>query len=130
MNPLALEWVEKAEGDLATATRELRARIRPNYDSACFHAQQMVEKYLKALLQEYKSDIPRTHNLVELLSLCLEFDRGLVLLEPDLKGLDGYAVRIRYPGQSASKADASAALKIARAVRGAIWSHFGFEKYN
>jgi hypothetical protein len=34
------EWVAKAEGDYATAGRELRARRHPNYDAACFHAQQ------------------------------------------------------------------------------------------
>lgn len=40
MNPLTLEWVEKAEGDLLTARREYRARRSPNYDAVCFHAQQ------------------------------------------------------------------------------------------
>ncbi len=52
MKPLTREWVEKAEGDFATARRELRARKDPNYDAACFHAQQCAEKYLKACLQE------------------------------------------------------------------------------
>ena len=49
MKPLTREWVRKAEGDYATAAREMRARKSPNYDAACFHAQQCVEKYLKAL---------------------------------------------------------------------------------
>ena len=40
MQPLTTEWVQKAEGDLTTAQRELRARLNPNYDAACFHAQQ------------------------------------------------------------------------------------------
>ena len=44
MNELTTEWVAKAEGDYATAERELRARRRPNYDAVCFHAQQTVEK--------------------------------------------------------------------------------------
>ena len=52
MKPLAREWVNKAEGDFATAARETRARKSPNYDAAHFHAQQCVEKYLEALLQE------------------------------------------------------------------------------
>lgn len=52
MNPLTRERVEKAEGDLATVGREIRARKAPNYDAVCFHAQQCTEKYLKALLQE------------------------------------------------------------------------------
>jgi hypothetical protein len=30
MNPLTLEWVDKAEGDYVTATREYRARISSN----------------------------------------------------------------------------------------------------
>jgi HEPN domain-containing protein len=44
MTPLAAEWVSKAEGDYATARRELRARNKPNFDAVCFHAQQCVEK--------------------------------------------------------------------------------------
>lgn len=48
MPSLSQEWIQKAEGDYATAIREYRARKLPNYDAACFHAQQCVEKYLKA----------------------------------------------------------------------------------
>jgi HEPN domain-containing protein len=117
MNPLTLEWVEKAEGDLVTALRELRARRQPNYDAACFHAQQMAEKYLKAWIQESGKDIPRINNLVDLVTLCIVSDKTFTFLEPDLRGLDGYAVRVRYPGQSANKMDAAAAVKIAQSVR-------------
>jgi len=49
MKPLTREWVSKAEGDYATARREVRARRQPNFDAACFHAQQCAEKYIKAL---------------------------------------------------------------------------------
>ena len=51
MNGLIKEWVGKAEGDYNTALREYRARKHPNYDAAGFHAQQSIEKYLKAILQ-------------------------------------------------------------------------------
>jgi hypothetical protein len=34
MNPLTLEWVDKAEGDFATAEREWLVRENPNYDAA------------------------------------------------------------------------------------------------
>jgi HEPN domain-containing protein len=50
MTPLTREWIDKAEGDFATARREIRVRQAPNYDAVCFHAQQCVEKYLKARL--------------------------------------------------------------------------------
>ena len=62
MNPLTLEWVQKAEGDFTTAVRELRARKNPNYDAACFHAQQCAEKYLKAVLQERAIVFGKSHN--------------------------------------------------------------------
>ena len=35
-NPLALEWLVKADADYVTANRELRARKMPNYDATCF----------------------------------------------------------------------------------------------
>ena len=60
MRALTTEWVEKAEGDYATAGREIRARRRPNYDAVCFHAQQTAEKYLKAFLQENDVAFPKT----------------------------------------------------------------------
>lgn len=47
MSPLTAEWVAKAEGDLTSALRDWRARKVPNYDAACFHAQQCAEKYLR-----------------------------------------------------------------------------------
>ncbi len=59
------EWVEKAEGDFAVAGREPAAPA-PVFDAVCFHAQQCVEKYLKALLQDRGIDFPRTHDLVAL----------------------------------------------------------------
>lgn len=40
MKPLTHEWISKAEGDWHSAQRENRARKQPNYDAACFHAQQ------------------------------------------------------------------------------------------
>ena len=110
MNDLTAEWVEKAEGDYATARRELRARRHPNYDAACFHAQQTAEKYLKAFLHELGVAFPRTHSLIELLELCLPLDASFELQRRQLVLLDRYAVRYRYPGESADKAEARLAV--------------------
>jgi len=103
MTELAAEWVEKAEGDYATAGREWRARRQPNYDAACFHAQQTAEKYLKAFLQEHGVAFPKIHSLIELLELCLPLDASFELQRDHLVRLDRYAVRYRYPGESADK---------------------------
>jgi len=52
MKASTVEWVEKAEGDWKIAQRAYHARKDPNYDAACFHVQQCVEKYLKARQEE------------------------------------------------------------------------------
>lgn len=44
------EWVAKAENDLKNATHTLRLGTDCPTDNVCFHTQQCVEKYLKALL--------------------------------------------------------------------------------
>lgn len=63
MKPLTHEWINKAEGDFAAASREIRVRKSPNYDAVCFHAQQCAKKYLKALLQEAEIPFGKTHHL-------------------------------------------------------------------
>jgi HEPN domain-containing protein len=70
-NPLALEWLVKADADFVTANRELRARKMPNYDAACFHAQQCVEKLLKSIMIHEKLVPPKSHDLSYLLILTL-----------------------------------------------------------
>jgi len=66
MNATDKEWITKAEGDYATAGRELRASESPNYDAVCFHAEQAVEKLMKALLIHLRVTPPRTHDLAVL----------------------------------------------------------------
>ncbi len=117
MQPLTSEWIQKAEGDLATARRELRARTVPNYDAACFHAQQCAEKYLKALLQEAVTPFGKTHNLSLLLDLLKDQYPALELIRPTLAMLSAYAVEYRYPGESADKTVARQAVKMAEEVK-------------
>lgn len=45
---LAKGWFRKGDSDLATA--QLIAHSNGPYDTACFHAQQAAEKYLKGFL--------------------------------------------------------------------------------
>lgn len=92
MNPIATEWVAKAESDYATARRELGVRKQPNFDAVCFHAQQCAEKYLKGLLQKQRLVIPRTHNLEALAKPLLEAHNALTPLAADMRSLGAYAV--------------------------------------
>ncbi|RRR67815.1 MAG: HEPN domain-containing protein [Candidatus Viridilinea halotolerans] len=125
MHPLTAEWVAKAEADFATARRESRIRIMPNYDAACFYAQQCVEKYLKALLQEAGNVIPHTHDLIALLNLIEPPYADLTALLGELSLLSAFGVAVRYPGANADRAMARQAVAHARAVRAIVRQHLG-----
>jgi HEPN domain-containing protein len=117
MLPITNEWVEKAEADWATAERELRVCERANYDGVCFHAQQCAEKYLKAYLAEATIRFPHTHNLVALLTLASPMEPSWTSLDADLRGLNLYAVVVRYPGMSATFDEAHDAVESCRRIR-------------
>ncbi len=119
MNPLTLEWVEKAESDYKIALLIQREQ-NPLYDGICFHAQQCIEKYLKAWLQEANLPTPRIHNLTELLALIVPSVPMWRTWAPDFSALSEHAVAIRYPGNSATADTASHAMHICDTVRQAV----------
>lgn len=51
MNPVAEEWIVKAEGDYASALREFRARKNPNYDSARYPGESATRGEAKQAVQ-------------------------------------------------------------------------------
>ena len=99
------EWIGKAEGDYFSAMREHRARKHVNHDSTCFHAQQCVEKYLKAILVDLGIPFARTHDLLPLLDACLKHHVLWAAWHDDVEWLSQYAVLFRYPGESATPND-------------------------
>ena len=112
-------WFRKADSDLRTAQRTL-ASDGP-YDTACFHAQQVAERYLKGLLAFMGQPIPRTHNLEELQQLCLTLVPTLELTNVDLADLTPYAVQLRYDFEFwPDRETAEQALNVAERVRVAV----------
>lgn len=61
--------------------------------SSCFHAQQAVEKYIKAVLSKKSIKFPFTHDLEELVKL---YDGKLPISLEQLKKLNPFAVKARY----------------------------------
>lgn len=117
MNGLVKEWIIKAEGDYNSAMREYRARISPNYDAAGFHAQQCIEKYLKALLQVKKVPFLKTHDLLTLSgSVKIQFPE-IEAYKKQLAYLNQFAVLFRYPGESADKEKAKYAIGAMKMMR-------------
>jgi HEPN domain-containing protein len=114
-------WFLKADSDLHTAKRTLESA--GPYDTACFHAQQVAEKYLKGLVAFMEQPIPRTHNLEELQQLCLTLVPALQLTDVDLAELTPYAVQLRYDFEFwPDRETAEEALNIAERVRVVILS--------
>ena len=118
MNPLTLEKIQKAEDDWAMLTLALQAP-RPLRDPICFHAQQCVEKYLKAWLQEANIQPPRTHELNVLLNPILPTHPEWRAWRTDFANFKPHAVEFRYE-TFATEADVEHAVRICTEVRTAI----------
>ena len=127
MNPLTLEWIEKAEEDYQMAQLAQQAS-RPFHNSICFHAQQCIEKYLKAWLQEAKLPVPRTHNLAE--GLIVPTVPAWAQWQPDFTRITEYAVDARYPGDSATADDTHHALRTCEGVRQAVCTWLKLPTHN
>jgi HEPN domain-containing protein len=116
MKKTTREWVKKAEQDHVMARQGSRSKL-PVHDGVCFHCQQCAEKYLKALLEELGLAVPKTHDLDQLLIDLIPHHPQLRSLRRGLLFLSAFAVQTRYPGRSASKRQAGAALRWAGRVR-------------
>lgn len=124
MNPLTLEWIQKAEEDYLVAKRE-HEQEPPALNAVSFHCQQCVEKYFKAILQEKGVLFEKIHDLDVLLEQCKEFLPELSNHKTDLVELSSFAVEVRYPGVTATEEEAKGALSTAETIRAIVRKYFG-----
>lgn len=89
-------WLRKARSDMIAVEALVNAEA---FDTACFHAQQAAEKYLKVYLTHETTAFPYTHNLVKLVDLCIELDDSFRTLLPIVTPLVPYAVELRYDAE-------------------------------
>lgn len=120
MKPAAREWVDKAEADFAAALVLRRSRKKHSRDIVCFHLQQCVEKYFKAVLVDEDIEFPRTHDLERLLELASSVEPALAIHRLAAAAISDYAVEIRYPGRSATATETRQLLKAAASLREAL----------
>ncbi len=116
MKRLTAQWVRKAESDYAVAKQIARGSA-PHHDELCFHCQQCAEKYLKALLEELGTPVPRTHILEDLVMVLLSHHSCLSSLRRGARFLTRFAVATRYPGKNATKREGTASLRWAGKFR-------------
>ena len=116
---------QQSSRGLAGGADELSRPQTSQLRAAVFHAQQCVEKYLKARLEEATIPFGRTHDLLVLHQLVLPLEPGWTVLQPLLILLNPFAVAYRYPGITATKADAKEALRHCREMRRVFRLGFG-----
>lgn len=96
MRKATTEWLKSAAMDLDSVAQIVHLEhLTP---VAAFHAQQCVEKCLKAVLEEHSRKVPKDHSTLRLYGLT----KGLVSLDIDLgtlTDLDDLYIDSRYPGE-------------------------------
>jgi HEPN domain-containing protein len=108
----AKELLQKAANDLVAAQATLATGQA--LDTVCFHAQQAVEKSLKAILALHDVEYPRRHDLAELIELVRPLVPEITLYESRIITLGPFAVEIRYDTAfDPSTEEANAALNLA-----------------
>lgn len=121
---IVVQWIEKAEEDLINARHTLVLYENCPFGTICFHAQQVAEKYLKALLTLHQRPFPRSHDLLELFRR-LQSEIDLKIEPIDLGILNRYAVEARYPGdwEPITREEAEEAVALAEKVRAEVRRH-------
>jgi HEPN domain-containing protein len=93
------QWIEKADQDLAAAEILLENAV-PLKPIIAFHAQQAVEKYLKAVLVRHQVYFPKTHDIGTVLSLVAACEPAAALALQRAAVLTPFGVEVRYPGDT------------------------------
>lgn len=124
-------WLVKAFEDYRVIVNEFKLPENEIVTTAvCFHAQQFVEKLLKAYLCSKGVDFGRTHNLELLLKLCGQVDEDFLTL--DVGNLSDYATEVRYPDSFyiPSLEEAKDCVRIVERVKEFVLSKLGIEDFN
>lgn len=95
MKMITQEWLNRASDDVETMKSLLTREDLTNI--VAFHAQQAVEKSLKALIEEYEIGFIRTHDVERLYELLVPYH--LVIEDSNLfERLNTVYIESRYPG--------------------------------
>lgn len=96
MNDAIKAWLSYAREDLEVARHAVSAGW---YKTACFHAQQCSEKWMKALLILHGQSPTRSHNLDFLTDLLEPYIHDVDAIREEALVLTEYAVDARYPNR-------------------------------
>lgn len=116
------EGIRKAEADWAAASTLHSQNNEALHDAVVFHAQQCVEKLLKARLIQLNQPIQKVHDLVAVSRHLAGVDSDWQWDEENLSDLSTGAVLARYPGFETTADDADELFGRAGEIRAALLS--------
>lgn len=90
----ANRWLQFADDDLRAIDLLISNDL---FAPACFHAQQVAEKCLKAIIALSSLPIPKIHSLLELYEVCKFNGQSLGSLEKAIQTLNRFYILVRYP---------------------------------
>lgn len=119
---LVAGWMRKGDSDLATAMLCVDSNV--SLDTACFHAQQAAEKYLKAFLISTGVSFPLIHNIEKLTELCTPIEFAFAGVKAIGSELTPYAVSLRYDEDFwPTDSEARRAIVCAQQIRDLVLEH-------
>jgi len=74
-----------------------------SFNTLLFHVQQCAEKALKSYIVLKKGSVKRTHDLIELIDLCMEINKEFENLRSSVAELNPYLTAGRYPDPTFKK---------------------------
>jgi len=96
MKAITREWLARASDDLAAAEELLAREDLTNV--VAFHAQQAVEKALKAAIEELDLGLLKTHSLTRLYEMVRPYHPVIADMDM-LDRLEAVYIEARYPGE-------------------------------
>lgn len=93
---ISQEWFDIAEMDIASAKYLQNMHPIP-IEIICYHCQQSAEKFLKGFLALNEHENVKTHDLLALTNLCIEYEKEFEAVLEECLRLTDYGVNVRYP---------------------------------
>lgn len=87
-------WMRISREDLLAAKGLIKLEL---YSASVYHSQQSTEKTLKAYLVFKNYPIVKTHDLIQLLEMCMSFDAEFRQKFDAVDFLNPFASKFRYP---------------------------------
>ena len=98
---LVYDWLKYSQNDLISAKHLFDDLFPRQTEVACYLGQQCAEKVLKGYILFKNIEPPKTHNLVELCQIYINYDNTFSVILDACADLAPYGVAVRYPNELA-----------------------------